>query len=91
MPNVLLSCSQSALTSNPCHTKSKQTGETETSIMSKTMKKLNDNNVTEVIFLSGRVAVTFSFSFGPLGQGVSSLSLWPSWLQSTITGKLFGL
>lgn len=60
-------------------------------IMSKTMKELNDNNVTEVTFLGGRVAVIFSSRFGPLGEPVSGLSLWPSWLQSTITGKLFGL
>lgn len=37
------------------------------------------------------VAVIFSFSFGPLEEPVSGLSLWPSWLWSTITGKLFGL
>lgn len=59
--------------------------------MSETKKKLNDNDVTEVTFLGGRVAVIFSFSFGPLGEPVSGLSLWPSWLWSTITGKLFGL
>lgn len=33
-------------------------------VMSETMKKLNDNNVTEVTFLGGRVAVIFSFSSG---------------------------
>lgn len=47
--------------------------------MSKTKKKLNDNNVTEVTFLCGRVAVIFSFSFGLLGEPVSNRSLWRSW------------
>lgn len=55
------------------------------------MKKLNDNNVTEVTFLGGRVAVIYSSGFGPLGEPRSGLSLWPSWRQRTITGKQFGL
>lgn len=39
------------------------------------MKNLTDTNVTEVTFLSGRVAVTFSSSFGSLGQAVSLAQL----------------
>lgn len=82
----------------PCHNIKRQLAVRTSSnncekvaILSKTKNMLNDNNVTEVTFLGGRVADIFSLSFGPLGEPVSALSLQPSWLRSTITGKLFGL
>lgn len=56
-------------------------------VMSKTMNKLNNNNVTGVTFLGRGVAVIFYSSLGPLSEPVSGLFLGPSWLQSTITGE----